>query len=160
MSTTTTLLCLLLLLLTPTALSAQTLPMTPVEPWSDALSYGTAVVNPSIAAWKAWHSNSRGCKLFQLAIAELTGNGTSLTIKHFTNSPRPCFLCQPDGMPSGHTMNAAIGQIESGFAIGYTFSWGTGILRTTAHRHTPTQVVAGWLIGAGADALGHLKHCG
>lgn len=131
----------------------------PVSPVPDALSYGTALVNPAIAAYKAARSSDPMCRLSQLGIAELVGNGTALTLKRLVRSPRPCAGCAPDGFPSGHTMNSTIGSISAGWQVGLTFTAGTGGLRMAAHRHTPWQVLAGAAIGLGADAAGHLLKC-
>jgi len=131
----------------------------PVEPWADRLSYGTALVNPTVAAIAAWRSPHRACKLGQLAISEAVGNVAVITLKHFIVSPRPCFGCTPDGEPSGHTMNSTIG-FASSWRLGVGFTWSTAILRTTAHRHTPTQVLTGALLGIAAEGAGHLLRCG
>jgi membrane-associated phospholipid phosphatase len=149
-------LLLLALLLLPQMASCQTLP--PVQPWADAASWGTALINPSVAAIEAWRSPQRKCRLGQLAISEAIGNGVAITLKHFVVSPRPCFGCPTDGMPSGHTMNGVIG-FSSSWRVGVGFAWGTAVLRTEAHRHTPWQVAAGAALGIGAEAAGHLLRC-
>lgn len=131
----------------------------PVVKWADWAGYGTAVVNPSIAVYQAFKSDSPKCRLGQLLISEAIGNGTALTVKHFVHSERPCFNCLADGMPSGHSMNGAIGAFSSGWGI--AFALPTPFLRVAAHRHTRTQVVAGTLLGLAADWSGqHLLKCG
>lgn len=132
-----------------------------VRPVPDYLSYATAAVNPSIAIWKAVHSEHKVCSLAQLGISEVVGNGATLTMKHFIKSPRPVTGLAPDGMPSGHSMNGVLGSISSGWRIGASFSIGTGILRSTkgANRHTAPQIAMGLVIGAGAELTGHLLHC-
>lgn len=130
----------------------------PVEPWANWASYGTALVNPAIAAVDAWRSPHRGCRLGQLAISELVGNAASMTLKHFLVSPRPCLGCGSDGMPSGHTMNSTIG-VTARWKVGVLFTVATAELRTDAHRHTPWQVAAGAALGFGAEAAGHLLRC-
>jgi len=148
----------LLLLLWPRVVFAQA----PVVQWADWVSYGTAAVNPAIGVVSAWRSDQRWCRLGQIGISELVGNGSTLAIKHFVRSARPCLDCPADGMPSGHSMNSVIGvsQYDLGLRLGWTFSWGTQQLRGEAHRHTKTQRAAGLLIGAGAEFAGHLLKCG
>ncbi len=148
----------LIVLLFATSVSAQALPVQPVVGWADDLSYATAMVNPGVAAFKAI-KHKDWCKLGRLGVSELVGNGISLTIKHFVVSPRPCFMCPPDGMPSGHSMNGAIGAWENsvGSNHGWGFAWDitTPILRVDAKRHTKKQAVLGTMLGAGSDVLGH-----
>lgn len=126
----------------------------PVNRWADWASYGTAAINPTIAAVDAWRSPSRGCHFARLALEEGIGNGLSLTLKHFIVSPRPCLGCQPDGMPSGHTLNATIG-FSTSWKWGTAAALTTAQLRTDAHRHTPWQVLAGAGLGVLAEGLGH-----
>lgn len=130
-----------------------------VRPVPDYLSYATAAVNPSIAVWKAMHSEHKVCSLAQLGISEAVGNITTLTMKHFIKSPRPVAELAPDGMPSGHSMNAVLGSMSSGWKVGVSFSVGTALLRKGANRHTTSQVLAGLGIGVGAELSGHLLHC-
>jgi len=130
----------------------------PVTPWADWASYGTAVVSPTVAAIQAWRSPHRGCKLGQLAISEAVGNLAALTLKRLIVSPRPCLGCGTEGFPSGHTMNSVIG-FSSSWRVSVGFAWSTAALRATAHQHTPRQVVAGALLGLGAEAAGHLLKC-
>lgn len=139
-------------------LAAPAAAQVPVAPIADWASYGTAIVNPTLAAVDAWRSPARTCRFGQLAISELVGNGVALTLKHFVVSPRPCLGCVADGMPSGHTMNSTIG-FSSRWKVGVIFSLATAELRTDAHRHTPWQVAAGAALGVGAEAAGHLLHC-
>jgi len=130
-----------------------------VAPVPDIASYATAAINPTIAAVQAWKSAHRACRFGQLAIAEAVGNGAALTLKHFVVSPRPCAGCLSDGMPSGHTMNAAIG-VSQGWRYGLALTVATGALRVDAHRHTPRQVLAGAGLGIGADfASRNLLRC-
>jgi membrane-associated phospholipid phosphatase len=144
---------LLACLFTPLLVHAQA----PVQPWADWTSYGTAMVNPATAVVEAWQSPSRGCRLGRLALSEAIGNGVALTLKHFIVSPRPCLGCAPDGMPSGHTMNSAIGMFSSRW--GFTATIATGVLRHEANRHTWTQIAAGAALGVGAEAAGRLIKC-
>jgi membrane-associated phospholipid phosphatase len=130
----------------------------PIEPIADWVSYGTFAVNPTIAAVHALQSPNRRCAFERLALSEAIGNGVSLTLKHFIVSPRPCLGCVPDGMPSGHTMNSAIG-FSTNWQVGLAFTLGTAELRVAAHRHTPWQVLAGAAIGIGAESAGHLLRC-
>lgn len=141
----------LLSVLTALPVSAQSATVNSVP---DGISYATAAINPAIATWKALHAPDKLCALTKLGISELIGNGVALTVKHFVHSPRPCAGCAPDGMPSGHSMNGAIGAFSSG-GWGLAFSVPTPFLRVAAHRHTKTQVLAGTLLGLGADAVGH-----
>lgn len=129
----------------------------PVQPWADWTSYPTAMVNPGTAAIEAWRSSDRACRFGRLALSEAIGNGVALTLKHFIVSPRPCLGCAPDGMPSGHTMNSAIGMFSSRW--GFTATIATGALRHEAHRHTWQQIAAGAALGVGAEAAGRLLKC-
>lgn len=129
----------------------------PVKPWADVTSYGTAMVNPAVAAVEAWRSNDRACRFGRLALSEAIGNGVALTLKHFIVSPRPCLGCAPDGFPSGHTANSAIGMFSSRW--GFTATIATGVLRHEANRHTWKQIAAGAALGVGAEAAGHLIKC-
>ncbi len=147
------LLFLLACLFTPLLVHAQA----PVQPWADVTSYPTAMVNPATAAIKAWHSSDPKCELGRLAISEAIGNGIALAMKHFIVSPRPCLGCAPDGMPSGHTMNSAIGMFSSRW--GFTATIATGVLRHEANRHTWQQIAAGAALGVGAEAAGRLIKC-
>lgn len=151
MKLTIVLLCLLL----PRAVSAQP----PVEPIADWVSWGTAFTNPTIAAYRAIRSDQPRCKLTQLAISELVGNGVSVGLKHLIHSPRPCLGCAPDGMPSGHSMNSVIGISSWRWEFGASFAWGTQALRGAANRHTPWQRAAGIALGGAAELAGHLVHC-
>lgn len=146
---------LIALLLIAAPVSAQQ----PVQPWADGVSYGTAMINPSIAAVQAWRSPHRGCKLGQLAISEGVGNVAALTLKHFVISARPCVGCLSDGWPSGHSMNAAIGYSSWNPGIGLSFGLLTGGLRHQANRHYWNQIGAGLALGVGAEAVGHLLRC-
>lgn len=146
---------LLLVLLLSVPLAAQQ----PVREVPDVASWATAAVNPAIGVWRAVHAPDPMCRLSQLGLAELIGNGTVLLIKHFVTSQRPCAGCRADGMPSGHSMNSVIGLGSSrGWRIGVSIGLavGTGGLRSAANRHTAPQVAVGLGIGVGADALSHL----
>lgn len=129
-----------------------------VRPVPDVVSYGTAAINPSIALWKALHSSDKLCQLSRLGVAEIVGNGATLTIKRLRfghpDAERPCAGCTPDGDPSGHSMNGAIGAFSSGWGI--SFALPTPWLRVEANRHTKTQAVKGTLLGLGAEAFSHL----
>ena len=129
----------------------------PVTKWADAVSWGTAFVNPTVATVEALRSDQKGCRLGKIALSEGIANGLALTMKHFILSPRPCLGCLPDGMPSGHSANSMIG--ASGWRYGIVLGATTGSLRMQANRHTPTQVAAGLLLGAGAEFAGRLIHC-
>lgn len=153
MKVSAALLAVLLLLAAP--LQAQV----PVSPIADWASYGTALVNPTIAAVEAWRSPARACRFGQLAISEAVGNVAALTLKHFIVSARPCIGCLPDGDPSGHSMNAMIGFSARNWGMGLSFGFATGALRYDAHRHFPSQIAKGLLLGAGAEAAGHLLRC-
>jgi membrane-associated phospholipid phosphatase len=141
----------LLLVLVPSVAIGQA-----VRPVPDVASYATAAVNPTAAVLEAWRAPSRACAFERLALSEAIGNGVTLTVKHFVTSPRPCLGCAPDGMPSGHTMNSAIG---FSWRYGFAFTVGTAALRVAAHRHTPKQVFVGMVIGLGAEAAGRLVRC-
>ncbi len=147
--------CALLMLLAPASASAQGEAVRPVPDWA---SYATAAVNPTWAATDAWRSSDRWCRLGQLAIAEGIGNAVSLTMKHYVVGERPCFACDPDGMPSGHSVNADIG-FSRHVGWGLAFGFSTAALRVAAHRHTWPQVLTGLAIGAGADLGGRLLRC-
>ncbi len=125
----------------------------PVNKAADYASWGTALANPTIAAVKAARGPDPWCHLGQLGLSEVIGNSASMTLKHFIVSPRPCLGCAPDGMPSGHTMNSAIG-VSSNWRIGLFFTLGTASLRQEAHRHTPLQVLMGAALGGGAEWAG------
>lgn len=125
----------------------------------DVISWGTAAVNPTLAAIDAWRAPDRACRLTKLIILEGIGNGLSLTLKHLIASPRPCAGCAPDGFPSGHTVNSAIGLSRNWYLGGAISIGATASLRVAAHRHTWKQVAAGAAIGLGADAAGHLMKC-
>lgn len=131
----------------------------PVVKWADVASYGTAAVNPTVAAVEAARGPDKWCHLGQLGISELLLNTTVLTMKHFIVSPRPCIGCGVDGMPSGHFANSLIGNSWNR-SLGFTVSFATADLRYEAHRHTKTQLLVGGLLGAGADWAGpKLLHC-
>jgi membrane-associated phospholipid phosphatase len=162
-------LALVACLLCPAPCQAQALP---VVQWADWASYGTAAANPVSAAAEAWRGPGRACHLARLAIQEGIGNGVTLGLKHVAYglpaAVRPCEGCPPDGWPSGHTMNSALGlgAARWGFARAwpnYLLSAGlvvaTGLLRHEAHRHTWPQVLAGAGIGLAADASGYLLRC-
>lgn len=129
-----------------------------VQPVPDVLSYGTAAANPTMAAIQAWQAPDRKCAFERLALSEAIGNGVSLTLKHFIVSPRPCLGCAPDGFPSGHAMNSAIG-FSNNWQVGLSMTLGTAALRVDANRHTKWQVLAGAAIGIGAEAAGRLVKC-
>ncbi len=124
----------------------------------DVASYATAAINPTWAAVDAWRSPERLCRFERLALSEAIGNGVALTLKHFIVSPRPCLACAPDGFPSGHTMNSAIG-LSDHWRMGVGFTVGTAGLRIAARRHTVWQVTAGALLGLSAEAAGRLIGC-
>lgn len=138
----------------------------PVRDAADRVSWGTAGANPGAAAVAAWRSEHPACNLGRLAISEGIGNGITLAAKRSYESPRPCLGCAPDGFPSGHAMNAAIGSSTAwgGGWRGKLIATGlvivTGYLRHDANRHTWRQVAAGALIGFGAEAAGQLIPCG
>jgi len=144
---------LLIMLLIPATLYAQE----PVNKWADGVSWGTALVNPSMAMIDALRSDQKGCRLGRLALSEAVVNGVGLTLKHFIVSPRPCIGCAPDGMPSGHSANSMVG--SSGWRYGIVFGASTASLRMEARRHTPTQVAAGLLLGAAGELAGRLVKC-
>jgi membrane-associated phospholipid phosphatase len=139
----------LLLLLVAAPCAAQV----PVEPWADGLSWGTALVNPTWAVIDAARSGDVKCRLGRLAVSEAIGMGTGVVLKRLIVSPRPCLGCVPDGMPSNHTLLSTIG-FSSHWQVGLYFTLGTAELRTVAHRHTPTQVAAGALLGLAAEWAG------
>jgi membrane-associated phospholipid phosphatase len=152
------------------ALAVPAAAQAPVSPAPDVLSYATAAINPALGVIDAVRSEHRGCRLAKLALSEAVGNGLTLAIKHFAVSPRPCVGCAADGMPSGHTMNSAIGvgapYVHSNrdgvfgyFPIGLSFTVATGALRVAAHRHTWRQVVTGAGLGLAADWSGSLLRC-
>ncbi len=143
------------LLLLAQMVSAQ-VPVSPVPDWA---SYGTAAVNPTIAAVEAWRSPSRACRFGQLAISEAVGNVAALTLKHFIVSARPCLGCIPDGDPSGHAMNSMIGFSARNWGFGLSLGLFTGDLRYEAHRHFPSQIAKGLVLGALAEGAGHLLRC-
>ncbi len=131
----------------------------PVAMVPEVVSFGTAAVNPVMAAVKALRSEHRVCHLGQLAIAEAIGQTATLTMKHFINSPRPCIGCDPDGMPSGHSMNSAIGSSWN-WKYSFAFSLSTMELRRLAHKHTLPQVLAGAGIGWASELIGqNLLRC-
>lgn len=150
-----------LLLLCASPVAAQE----PVVEGPDVASWATAFVNPTLAAIRAIRAPDPMCRLSRLMVAESIGNGATLLIKHFAPSPRPCLGCAANGMPSGHSMNSVIGaasgwRVDIGFGVSVGAAVATGGMRAAANRHTKTQVVVGWLIGAGAEALSYrLVHC-
>lgn len=161
------------MVLSPRSVMAQTTTPTqdkePVVKWADWTSYGTAFVNPAIAVYEAYKSDTPKCRFLRLGVGEGIGNGATLLIKHFVHSERPCLGCPPDGMPSGHTMNSWIGIDAPGSASGYGIRLGIGIamgvstagLRVVANRHTPKQVLAGTLLGIGVETASRaLVSCG
>lgn len=125
----------------------------PVVPWADALSWGTALANPTIAGIQAARSADPKCELGRLLISEALANAATLTLKHFIVSPRPCLGCGADGFPSGHTGNSAVG-LSQHWTIGLSLTLATADLRHQARRHTVPQVIAGALIGTLADVAG------
>lgn len=153
-SSRTPLILLGLMLTTATRTRAQA-----VRPVPDASSYATAAVNPGWVAVEAWRASGRACRFWQLGVSEAIGNSVALLMKAHLTSPRPCAGCDPDGMPSGHTLNATIG-FSRHWPAGLAFSLGTGALRVAANRHTWAQVSAGAALGAGAELAGRaLIHC-
>ena len=145
---------LLVLLLLAAPVHAQE----PVVRWADWASWGTAAANPTIAVVRAARSESPKCRLAQLALSEAVGNGATFAVKHLVASPRPCLGCAPDGMPSGHTANSAIG-FSRHWQLGLAFTLGTAALRTDANRHTKEQVFWGAVLGFTGEAAGHLLKC-
>ena len=141
-----------LLLLSGTAQAQE-----PVSHWPDAVSWGTALTNPTLAAVDALRSEQKGCRLGRLALSEGIVNGVGLTLKHFIVSPRPCIGCAPDGFPSGHSANSMVGSF--GWRYGIVFGASTASLRLEANRHTPKQVAAGLLLGAAGEFAGRLIKC-
>ncbi len=142
----------------------------PVLAVPDDISYVTAIANPISAAIAAYRvpSGEKVCAFGRLAITELVGNGATIGIKHWVVSPRPCLGCAPDGEPSGHTMNSVLGSSSAQWwNLGGWQRWAlsagmvalTGFLRHDANRHTWFQIVSGALVGAGAEAAGHLLRC-
>jgi membrane-associated phospholipid phosphatase len=144
-------LLVLLLVCLPSAVFAQQ----PVTRWADWTSYGTAAVNPTLAAWDARHSR---CKLARFGLSEGIGNGLTLALKHRVISARPCLGCAPDGFPSGHTMNSLIG-FSRNWKVGLAFGLATAELRVTANRHTWQQVLAGAGVAVAAEASGYMIRC-
>ena len=131
----------------------------PVNRAADVISWGTAAVNPIVATVQALRSEDKVCQLGRLAISEGIGNGVTLALKHFIDSPRPCLGCDHMGMPSGHSMNAVIGASWN-LKVSWTFALGTAQLRRTAHKHTLPQVAAGLGLGALSEFAGQkLLHC-
>src|ERR1044071_4925460 len=126
----------LLLVVLLVGLPATAFAQQPVTRWADWASYGTAAVNPTLAAWDARHSR---CKLARLALSEGIGNGLTLALKHRVISARPCLGCVPDGFPSGHTMNGLVG-FSRNWKVGLAFGLATAELRNEANRATPWQV--------------------
>lgn len=130
-----------------------------VAPIPDAISYGTAAANPTRVVVDVLRSDgdtpAKACRLAQLAVSEAIGNAVAIALKAIVVAPRPCAGCAPDGMPSGHTLNSAIG-LQAGGPRAIAFVVATGALRIAAHRHTPTQVVAGAAAGLVADRLGRV----
>jgi membrane-associated phospholipid phosphatase len=109
------------------------------------ISYGTAAYNP-VASLVHDHSK---CNIAHLLVAESVGNSITLLMKNTINSPRPNNSGN-DGMPSGHSMNSAIG-INSGFGLAMSVT--TAELRLKSHYHTPKQVMVGLAIGFLANQL-------
>ncbi len=124
----------------------------------DAISWGTAFTNPTLAIVDAIRGPQTKCHLARLALSEAVGNGLTIGLKHLIVSPRPCVGCGVDGFPSGHTMNSTIG-FSRDWRVGLSFTLGTAILRHEAHRHTSQQVLAGALVGIGAESIGRLVPC-
>lgn len=127
----------------------------PVTRWADWSSYGTAAVNPTLAAWDARHSR---CKLARLALSEGISNGLALAMKRVVVSARPCAGCVPDGTPSNHTANSLVG-FSRNWRVGLAFGLATAELRVTANRHTWQQVLAGAGVAVAAEASGYLIRC-
>jgi hypothetical protein len=130
-----------------------------VERGPDLASWATMSVNPTLATIRAIRSEHPKCELARLAVSEAIGNVTVLTVKHFVVSPRPCLGCDNHGTPSGHSMNGALGfasgwRVDIGIGISLAAAVVTAGLRVEANRHTRKQVIAGLLIGAGADLAG------
>jgi hypothetical protein len=143
----------------------------PVREWADWSSYGTALANPTSAIIEAWQSDHRGCRLARIALSEVVGNGVTLGFKKLTyglpDAVRPCLDCDPDGWPSGHTMNSIIGSSSAWaglhgwvrWAVAAGWSAATGLLRHEANRHFWQQIGWGAIFGAGAEAAGQLIRC-
>lgn len=137
---------LLILLVLASPVKAQE----PVNRVADAVSWGTALANPTIAVVDAIRSNHPACKLAQLGVTAGILVSAVMATKQFVQSERPCLGCAPDGWPSGHTAFSGLG--ASGWRYGFVLT--TGALRWTAHRHTPPQIGAGALYAEGAKLGG------
>jgi membrane-associated phospholipid phosphatase len=127
----------------------------PVSKVPDAISWGTAFANPTLAAWDARHSK---CELGRLALSAAIENGVTFALKSLVVSKRPCLGCDPTGFPSGHAAQSAVG-LSRNWRVGIGFTLTTAALRMEAHRHTWQQVTAGALIGIGSEALGRMVKC-
>ncbi len=125
----------------------------PVRSLPDKVSYGTALINPAIAAYRAARSAHPWCELGRLGLSEAIGNVSVFALQRFVVSPRPCLGCGRNGLPSGHAMNSVIG-ISSTWRFGIYFSVATAHLRSVSNQHTKTQAALGLLLGAGAEVAG------
>jgi len=126
-----------------------------VRPVPDALSWGTAAVNPTVGLVRAFQSEDRACHLKRLAVSGGIAS-TGILLQRVIDSPRPC--CAGNGMPSLH---AAFGSVGSSWSWGFgaSFAVGTGGLRVAANRHTRGQAWAGVLLGMGGELASQLIRC-
>lgn len=159
---------LLFVLLCAAPVSAQP---RPVREWADWTSYGTALANPTGALQAALAGEHRTCDLARLALRETVGNSATLGLKHWRygqpDAVRPCLGCDPDGDPSGHTMNSVIGSSSAWSGLHGWTRWlvvastaaATGLLRHESFRHFWDQIGKGALVGVAAEASGYLLRC-
>jgi len=135
---------------------------TAVEPVPDAISWATALANPTIAAVQAFRADDRLCRFGQLGISGGITTTVGLLAQHYIRSPRPCVGspgCSGNGGPSMHAAISELG-ISRGFHSGWgvtlsvSLAVGTAGERVDAERHTPKQVAAGLLLGGLAEWAG------
>jgi hypothetical protein len=123
----------------------------PVVGWADAISWGTAAVNPTMALVDALRSDDKACHMWQLVISAGIANSAAFSLQHFVMSPRPC--CRGNGWPSAHAANAGVGSSWN-WRVSWAFAYATAEERERARRHTWGQALSGAALGMLSELAG------
>lgn len=111
---------------------------------------GAQVGASSFVAVKDWREGNHKTA-YRTACSIGVAIGVATPLKYLVHEPRPNGL-DNQSWPSGHAASSAA---LSGwnFTFGIPLAAMTGILRVNANYHHTKDVVSGWAIGAGAQAL-------